>query len=384
MSSSEEDAPLTGGSTFLVVDADHQVFGSGAALAISYDRNTDVLECAENDALDGSNMGLSASTVVLILSRVQTKPGHMTHVNFKTLASGSVHVESHLGPFNPDAQILPNPVSFPSVPLSSLRRTHQLACSIHIFLVKILSDVHSDEVRVFKSSHAGSNLVEEVEFMSHLPDSDFVLRPTHIVTDEAGAFHGLLSNYHPASSLCQTMDSLHPEIEWPVLAPSGVDRSVRPLATITQSVPWSLKLAWATDVAASVAWLHTQVVFWGDLKTGNIVLCTDGHCRLIDCCPGGNTMLWCPPEAQQLHWRGTPEGDVFALGLVLWAVAEEVGSFRREQPYTSPLLCWSQGTPPWFQSLAASCLEHDPARRPSVRFVYETLMNECSLLAIAT
>ncbi|KAJ7161722.1 kinase-like domain-containing protein [Mycena filopes] len=380
----EGDAPLTGGSTSFVVDADYQVFGSGAALTISYERNTDVPECAENAALDGINMGLSSSTVDLILSRVQTKPGYRTHVEFRTLPNGSFHVEAFVGPFNPGAQVLPNPVSFPSVPLSSLRCTHQLASSTHIFLVKISSDVLSDEVRVFKTSRPESSLVEEVEFMSRLPDSDFVLRPTHIVTDDAGVFHGLLSNYHPASSLCRTMDSLHPEIDRPVLAPTGVDRSVRSLAaTVTESVSWSVKLTWAIDVAASVAWLHAQAMVGVDLKTDNIVLCTDGHCRLIDCSPEGETILWCPPEAQQPDWRGTEEGDVFALGLVLWAVAEEVGTFEREQDYTSPLLSWSQGIPPWFQRLASSCLERDPGRRPSVRCVYETLMNKCSI-AITT
>lgn len=235
--------------------------------------------------------------------------------------------------------------------------------------------------------------------MSRLPDVDFLLRPTHIVTDEAGIFHGLLSNYHPASCLHRTMGSLHPDAEKLVLAPFGADRSVcAPTATTADSVAWSVKLAWAIDVAASVAWLHAQAVFWGDLKTENIVLCTDGHCRLIDYCPGGWTILWCPPEAQrrdwsttsedwnptaekQPDWTATAEGDVFALGLVLWAIAREVGTFEREKHYVSPLLCWSQGTPHWFQRLASSCLEHDPDRRPSVPTVYETLMHEYTLLA---
>ncbi|KAK7029097.1 hypothetical protein R3P38DRAFT_911205 [Favolaschia claudopus] len=149
-------------------------------------------------------MGLSSSTVDLILSRVQTKPGYRTHVEFKTLASGSFRIEARLGPLKPEAQVLPNPVLFPSVPLSSLQRTHQLACTTHIFLVKISSGDLSNTVRVFKASCADSSLVAEVEFMSHLPHSDFVLRPTHIVTDEVGVFHGLLSDYHPASSLCRS------------------------------------------------------------------------------------------------------------------------------------------------------------------------------------
>ncbi|KAJ7737235.1 hypothetical protein DFH07DRAFT_985621 [Mycena maculata] len=251
-----DDAPPTSGTTSFVLDADHQVFGSCAALTISYERNTDVLDCAENTALDGTDMGLSDSMVDLILSRVQTTPGYRTHVEFRTLPNGSFHIEARQGPFNPEAQALPNPVSFPSVPLSSLRCTHQLACSTHVFLVKISLDALSDDVRVFKP---------------RVLNVDFILRPTHIVTNGAGIFHGLLSNYHPASSLCQTMDSLHPDTEQPVLVPSGADRSICSLpATFAGSVAWSVNIAWATDVAASVVWLHAQAGFWGDLKTDNI------------------------------------------------------------------------------------------------------------------
>ncbi|KAJ7080296.1 hypothetical protein C8R44DRAFT_895402 [Mycena epipterygia] len=103
-------------------------------------------------------------------------------------------------------------------------------------------------------------------------------------------------------------------------------------------------------------------------------------CRLIDYCPGGWTLLWCPPEAQQNQWRATAEGDVFALGLVLCTLAVEVATFEREQDYVTPLLSWNQGTPHWFQILASSCLEHEPGRRPSARRIYETLIHEYMLL----
>jgi len=208
--------------------------------------------------------------------------------------------------------------------------------------------------------------------MTRLRDVDFLLRPTHIVLDEGGLLHGLLSRHQPASSLRLKMESLHPNAKPPVLSPSDVDRDSSSLAGTT-SVAWPVKLMWATDIAASMAWLHAQAVFWGDLKTDNIVLCTDGHCRLIDYCPGGWTLPWCPPETQQ-DWRPTAEGDIFALGLVLWAVAMEISAFEREQDYVSPQLSWSEGTPHWFQSLASSCLEHEPGRRPSARHVYETLL----------
>ncbi|KAJ7080299.1 hypothetical protein C8R44DRAFT_992480 [Mycena epipterygia] len=262
-SSGADGALPDSGETSFVVDAEYQVFGSGAAITICYERNVNVLECAENTALDGTNRGIGSPTIELILDRVQTKPGLRTHVEFRTLPGGSLHIEARLGPMYPDAQVLSNSVPLPSVPLSSLRCTHQLAHNPNIFLVKTVLDPLSDDVRVFKTSNGQSSLVEEVEFMACLPDVDFLLRPTHTVLDEAGVLHGLLSHHHPASA---------------VLPPFGVDRSSYSLAGTTTSVSWTVKLAWATDIAASVAWLHAQAIFWGDLKTDNIVLCTDGHC----------------------------------------------------------------------------------------------------------
>lgn len=240
-------------------------------------------------------------------------------------------------------------------------------------------DPLSDDVRVLKLCSGGSRLLKEVEFMTRLPEVDFLLRPTHMVLDEAGLFHGLLSDYHPASSLWMTLDKLHSDAKRSVLPSSSVDQSSSFL-TVKTSVTWPVKLAWATDIAAAVAWLHAQAIFWGDLKTDNIVLCTDGHCRLIDHCPGGWTEQWCPPEAQRLDWEGTAEGDIFALGLILWCVAMEVASIEREQEYVSPRLSWSEGVPNWFQSLVASCVEHEPGLRPSARHVYETLKHGYTLL----
>ncbi|KAJ7162837.1 kinase-like domain-containing protein [Mycena filopes] len=351
------------GSTAFVLDADPRVVGSGAAVTIVYFRNADVPECAENSVLDGQQEGLGLGQALIDLPQ----QGLRTVIEFRTLPDGSLHIETVLGPFDPHAQPLVNPLSFPSVPLSSLRCTHVLDSTTHMFLVTLGL---SETVLVLKTPQDADSLVE-AEFMSCLPETDFVLRPTHVVEDDNGLFRGLLSVYHPASSLCSVLDSLHPDVARPVLVSAGVEATLPP-----QSVPWSVKLAWAKDVAAALAWLHTQTPFWGDLKTANIVLCTDGHCRLIDYSPGGSTTVWAPPELEfdSLQCsRSSAKGDVFAIGLVLWAIAEEVGSFEREQQDASPLLPWSPHTPHWFRALVRSCLEHEPDRRPSARAVHDAI-----------
>ncbi|KAJ7107459.1 hypothetical protein C8R44DRAFT_744644 [Mycena epipterygia] len=186
---SDQDDPLPEiGETSFVVDGTYQVFGSDAAVTICYKHNTNVLECAENIALDGTQRGIDSSTIELILSHVQTKPGLRTFIEFRTLPDGSFHVEYHLRPLQPDAKALPNPNPLPSAPLSSLQCTHELTLAPSIFLVKIMSDHPSDNDWFFKTSASQSALINEVEFMTSLPEIDFLLRPTHIVPDEGGLF----------------------------------------------------------------------------------------------------------------------------------------------------------------------------------------------------
>ncbi|KAJ7197379.1 kinase-like domain-containing protein [Mycena pura] len=358
--------PPDGAETFFVIDPDPEVFGTGAAVRISYLRNEDVPECAENTALDGEGTALDPDTMDLILRRVQPKQGVQTSVDFKTLHGGSLSVEARVEPFYPDALLLPNPVSAISpVLLSSLRCTHKLRTATHVYLVKITSETVSDNVWVFKRITHGPTFVKELDFVTRLPDVDFLLRPTHLVLDEAGLAHGVLSDAHPASSLLLTMERLHP----PVFDGSGY------LAGTTPSVSWPVKLGWATDIAAAAAWLHARPIVGWDLKTDNVIVCKDGHCRVVDYCPGGYTLGWCAPEAVPPNWEATIEGDVFDLGLVLWCIAVEVPTVDTGEEASPPLpLEWSEGTPEWFRALVSACVEPDPARRPSARRVYESLI----------
>ncbi|KAJ7196124.1 kinase-like domain-containing protein [Mycena pura] len=368
------------GENSFVLDADPQVFGSGAGVTLRYERNRDVLECAENTALDKMLMP-SFEVLTEILSHIDIKPGWRRHVEFKTLPDGSLYVVQGDAEPHPKAEILSNPVPLPSVPLSFLRTTHQLPWSPNIYLVKSVSDHPFDGVRVFKTSNGQSSLAKEVEFMVRFLDVEFFVPPSHIVVDDAGGLHGLLLDYHPASALRLVIHSAHPDTEPFVLPPAGVVPSDPPLPG--PAIPWAVKLAWAVDIAASLAYLHAMKIFWGDLKTDNILLCTDGHCRLIDYCPGGRTDAWSAPEAEGilgLRWAATAEGDVFALGLVLWSIAVEVEDFERVPEFVCPQLSWDQETPDWFQTLVLSCIEHDPALRPSARSVYDTLTHELASL----
>ena len=65
--------------------------------------------------------------------------------------------------------------------------------------------------------------------------------------------------------------------------------------------------------------------------------------------------------------------DVFALGLVMWALAEEVAVFKRQERFVRPFLAWNEGTPRELRELAMSCLDDNPDLRPSAQGIYEVV-----------
>ncbi|KAK6984145.1 hypothetical protein R3P38DRAFT_2434128, partial [Favolaschia claudopus] len=69
----------------------------------------------------------------------------------------------------------------------------------------------------------------------------------------------------------------------------------------------------------------------------------------------------------------TTAADVFALGLVIWAVCMEVGEFERQQEYVCPVLVWNQAAPDWLRTLAARCVLDEPEKRPRAVDVYDAI-----------
>ncbi|KAJ7203112.1 kinase-like domain-containing protein [Mycena pura] len=370
--STESQEPYSG-TTLVVIDRHPQVLDSGAILSIWYTRNEHVLDCAENLALqdyqgiDPETLNQARPLNLFILPRIETRPGEHTSVKFTTLPDGSFHLEPLGGP----AKEFLEPDSYPSaLLLTTIRCTHFLGSTVFLvetsFGRKVLKTARPDNEPAF---------LETVKFLTALPDVDFFIRPTHEVVNDAGLLRGFLMDYHPASSLWHVLRSFHPDGPNPTL-PTAHKGEMPTLSATFMCIPWSVKLAWATDVAAAVAWLHSRNMYWGDLKLENIVLCTDGHCRLIDYAPGSFTPTWSPPEkARRQTESPTSEHDVFSLGLVLWALAEEVPKFNREEEYARAILPWRETSQKWYVQMVDQCLRDQPAGRPSARDIYHTLVS---------
>ncbi|KAJ7050460.1 kinase-like domain-containing protein [Mycena amicta] len=310
--------------------------GTGAGISISFHPNEEILDCAENTALL-TKEPFTQELIQRIADRVNPPTGHLVQCLFRTLPNGNFELLNCTIELL-DPQQLSTNVSFPVVSIGNLIRTHKGPLVYRNYVQLVTLD--ESEYYVLKTTRHRPELLEAAEFMASLPECDLVLRPTHAVHDENGYFRGILVPYQPASSI---NDVLSQQLKAPLL--------------------WDLRLCWCTEIAGALAWLHTHAV-WGDLKLNNIVLCRDGHCRLIDYhrTEAFTSAYRCPEN------ETSAEGDVYSLGIVLWAIASVTPSIA--PPFT---FAPEASIPEWFSTLVDRCLVKNPALRPTASEVYDTL-----------
>ncbi|KAJ7661359.1 hypothetical protein DFH06DRAFT_1471853 [Mycena polygramma] len=281
MKDDEEDP--NDGSTELLIDQCPRVITSGAKLLILYKRNELMPDCVENLALRDEWQGLDLPTIrqvgayilrfillffelssdAQILPQITMKSGWKTIVKSETLPDDSMHLESEMKLETPAQELVEHNITYPSLPFSDLRPTHWLAQGVYIV------DTPSHGRKVLKTPKEPDDEPEfarQVESILALEDVDFLIRPTHIVLDTDNVLRGILLDYHPATSLRHVLLSLHRKGNDSKLSESPPPETEEISEITVPTIPWPVKLAWATDIAAGVAWLHSQNIFWGDLK----------------------------------------------------------------------------------------------------------------------
>jgi serine/threonine protein kinase len=128
----------------------------------------------------------------------------------------------------------------------------------------------------------------------------------------------------------------------------------------------------ATELATTLAILHGQSIFHGDIKPDNILVSWDGHVRVAD--PLGNglgcTLLfsenrggtpgyWAPEvrNGAPIH----PAGDVYSLGATLF----ELSTGRKPQDGQS--LDPGPWTDTKIREIIMACCNSDPGLRPTMQ-----------------
>ncbi|KAF7329146.1 Protein kinase domain-containing protein [Mycena kentingensis (nom. inval.)] len=367
------EGKLIQGISHFLLDGNTSLFDDGAAVNVTFWRNEEVEDCAENRAL-ARQTDLDWKTMQEVLQNIETKCGWTTNVTVETVSDGGFYFDCDLHKYHFVGKPLPKAVVIERIPISELQIWLRHNQSPHCFVVRTRSQV----VKFFKLSEEIHHLLDELEFFTSLPECDYLCRPTHAVVDDSGALRGILLDFQHAGGLPDFYRYLRLNPTWVNLPRLG---SIPAPLLDEVLIPWDAKLGWAIDFAAATAWLHERGIFCSDLGAHNIALCDDGRCRLIDYFPNPNLSApnYVPPEFTMENSRQlTAERAVFALGVGLWVVAEEVSLFQRDYPgppYPPPALPWRQTTPNWYIDLVSSCIAESPLKRPTARSIVITLLS---------
>jgi serine/threonine protein kinase len=215
----------------------------------------------------------------------------------------------------------------------------------------------------------GTDLLKEAELMMRL-ESPHIIRPAYIVRDAYHNFRGYLTPFHRAGNLTMVLNSSQRPYCHDVALPID-DLGAYQLQR--QFLLPETKMQWAIEIAGGVADLHARGVHCGDIKLTNVVLQPDGHVCLIDVAPtSGWTAEYLAPEYDR-EGRRDQARDVFALGLVLWSLWEEVPRFEQMNLGAKVTLPWHEGTSLELVDLVESCICPEPDKRPSASSILKSL-----------
>ncbi|EME44343.1 hypothetical protein DOTSEDRAFT_71995 [Dothistroma septosporum NZE10] len=210
--------------------------------------------------------------------------------------------------------------------------------------------VHLDDRTLIKKEIPGPDTVDEflyeVNALSSLLGSHNVVQLEGLVTDDRGELvKGLLLSYASQGALVDIIYDYRdrPEMSWP--------RRER----------------WAEQIVAGLADIHEAGFVQGDFTLSNIVIDEDDNAQIIDINRRGCPVGWESPELSRLINSGQRIGlcigvktDLFQLGMVLWALAEQVDEPERVE---RPLPAVTTEAPRYLQEVIVICLDERPQGR---------------------
>ncbi|EMC93631.1 hypothetical protein BAUCODRAFT_26871 [Baudoinia panamericana UAMH 10762] len=248
-------------------------------------------------------------------------------------------------------------IQFPSLSLfqhidAPLFRDSHLDFIGHLsgFVYKVLAN---DKV-VIKKDIPGRDTVDEflyeVNALDSLTGCKNVVQLEGLVTDDSGTVvKGVLIAYASNGAL---VDMLYDYARSPEL-------------------PWHRREKWAKQIVTGLSNIHEAGYVQGDFTLSNIVIDTDDNAVIIDINRRGCPVGWEPPELGRLIDSGQRismcigvKTDLFQLGMVLWALAEEVDEPERIE---RPLPALHESTPEYYQRVVDACLDGRPQGRTSAK-----------------
>lgn len=371
------------GTTAFAYRLDGHRFDIGRIIVVFYERNHEHTKCVENDTLStGSPLPVEVIREELGKISERLEPGGLLYMTLRTSDNGQAEWTSSPCTFPP----FPSPV----LSLASLERVGSKVHNetIHIVSVKGAKYAFKTYAITEYVESCAHHLVEEVRLLSPLYCT-FIIRPVFAVHDAGNRFRGYLTDFHPAGSVDQVLERLHKGRH---VVLDSIDTGASDEGDLATREPseslalgWNIKKRWSEEIVRGVMYLHETCGVCGDIKLANIVLKEDGQLVLIDVAPPvGYSAEYVAPEVLQIGLETnqlpfTEGRDIFALGLVLWGIAEEVDHHEQVDMLKAPRLPWRKGAncvPAWFRRLVEQCVQTHSQSRPPAKEILASLCRD--------
>ncbi|KAH9821420.1 Protein tyrosine kinase [Teratosphaeria destructans] len=193
---------------------------------------------------------------------------------------------------------------------------------------------------LIKKEIPGPDTVEEFQYEVNALDSLLgcpnVVQLEGLVTDNEGtAVKGLLLSYATQGALVDMLYDFRGEL------------------------PWYRREKWAKQIVQGLSDIHEAGFVQGDFTISNVVIDEDDNAQIIDINRRGCPVGWEPPELGKLIESGQRIGmhigvktDLYQLGMVLWALAEE-----NDEPERAPRpLRLGREVPSYYRQVVDTCL----------------------------
>ncbi len=138
-------------------------------------------------------------------------------------------------------------------------------------------------------------------------------------------------------------------------------------------LPWERRERWAKQIVQGLSEIHEGGFVQGDFTLSNIVIDHNDDAKIIDINRRGCPVGWEPPEiaaliqsSQRISMYIGVKSDLFQLGMVLWALAEEEDEPERK-PRPLTLSNAGSNVPRYYHDIIRICLNDQPQHRLSAR-----------------
>ncbi|KAH7382402.1 hypothetical protein DE146DRAFT_748671 [Phaeosphaeria sp. MPI-PUGE-AT-0046c] len=196
-----------------------------------------------------------------------------------------------------------------------------------------------------KKEIPGPDAVEEflyeINALCSVHDSKSVIKFEGVIVDETNELiKGLLISYADQGALVDMIYDFKP----------------------TGELTWTRRERWARQIVEGLSEIHEAGYVQGDFTLSNIVIDKNDDAKIIDINRRGCPVGWEPPELARLVESGQRisiyigvKSDLYQLGMVLWALAEQQDEpERQERPLTKTMDRHRSDIPDYFRDVVAS------------------------------